>query len=265
VYSTVPRWVEAALRVAAFATSLAIAGRAALGVLAGPPPSAREVVLGMGWGALLPWLAAVAIRRSRRVRLSVDETRLALHGRGPPVEVPRSRVLGLRAWRLPLPGPGFRVALEDGGHLDLLLPPGAARALGVPEEGAGAGMAERFALARRIPSPWLAAFKFGVYPLPPALILFRVNQIILYGGFLGEYHLHGPGRWAQGLLEYWATTLASVAAWAAPWRALAEAASLLGARAGPVAAARVRRGAEIAAGLAYYLAIPAVLAMLFLR
>jgi len=250
------------LRAAAFATALATAGRVALGLLgAGPPATALEIALGMATGALLPWSVAVALRRSRRVRLSLDGARLALEGRGGPVELPRGQLPALRAWRLPLPAPGFRLALDGGSHLDLLLPPSAARALGVT----GAASLERFALARPERSPWPAALKFGVFPLLPALVVFRAHQVIVYGGFLGEYHLYGLGRWAHGLLEYWAATLAVMATWAAVWRAAAEAASLLGAFAGPRAAARARRGAEIAAALAYYLAVPAVLAVLFLR
>jgi len=261
-YSPAARWAEASLRAVACATALATAGRVAPGLLgAGPQVSTLEIAVGMAAGALLPWAAAVALRRSRRVQLSLDEARLLLQGRGGPVEFPRGQLSAPRAWRLPLPGPGFRLPLEGGGHLDLLLPPAAARALGAE----GTGPLERFALARPARSPWLAAFKFGAFPLLPALVAFRAYQVIGYGGFLGEWHLYGPGRWAHGLFQHWAGTLAVMATWAAVWRAAAEAASLLGAFAGPRAAVNARRGAEIAAGLAYYLAVPAVLAVLFLR
>jgi len=240
------RWVEALLRTAAYATTLFVAWHLAASTLTGgPQPDTRQVIKLMAAGALLPYAAAAVLRRTRRIHLAPGEQRLA----------------GLRAWRLPLPAPGFRLLPEGGGHRDVLLAPAAARALGAT----GAGPAERFALHWPAPSPRWLALKFGLYPLIPALVIFRLNQLILYGGFLGEYHFYGLARWATSLLLYWGLTVTVMAAWAAAWRVAAEAASLLGAWTGPRAARGARRGAEIASALAYYAAVPIALAAVFLR
>lgn len=199
----------------------------------------------MATWALLPLLAAAVLRRTRRTELAPESLKPS----------------GIRAWRIPLPGPGFRVLLEGGSHRDLLLPPGAARALGAT----GADPFERFALARPLRSPWWAALKFGAFPLLPALVVFRAFQVINYGGLMGESQLYGFNRWAMNLAGHWVVTVAVVAAWAALLRVAAEATSFIGALAGARAAAVTRRGAEIASALAYYAGIPAVLAVMFLR
>lgn len=262
MYSPAARWVEAVLRAAAYATALAMFSRLGLGFLGyGPPLSAGEIIRGMAAGALLPYAAAAALRRSRRVQLTLEDERLILRGRPGSAELERGALDGLLAWRFPLPAPGYRLLLKSGGHLDLLLPARAARPLGASESGAR----ERLALAWPTRSARGALLKFGLFPLVPALVVFRAYQVIGYGGLWGEYHFYGLGRWAFSLFAHWATTLAVVAAWAAVLRLAAEAASLLGALSGQRAAFIVRRWAEVAAGLAYYLAVPAALALMFLR
>jgi hypothetical protein len=266
VYSPARRWLEALLRSAAYATALALA----LDLLAsqlggeGEPVTARAIVFTMGLGGLLPYAAAQWLRRAWRGSLSITDSRLAFTVRGATLELDRADVAGLRAWRLPLPVPGFQLLLRQGRPWQVSLPPEAARALGA----SGAGPLERFALARPAPASrfrWSAAFKLGAFPLFPALVFFRAREVIEYGGFLGEYHRFGLARWGGNLLSFWAVTVAVLAAWAACCRAATELCSLLGAFAGARAAATVRRGAEVTAAVAYYAAALLVLAAVFLR
>ncbi|HEY8210375.1 MAG TPA: hypothetical protein VIG99_22990 [Myxococcaceae bacterium] len=239
-YSPVVRIVETSLRAAAYATALLMAGYLANGTLAGGhPPGALQLIQPMALGALLPYAAALIVRRSRRV--------------------PLDNLAGAtsRPWRLPLPAPGFHVTLPGGPSRDLLLPPEAA---GERDEALG-----RYARRWPWPSARALALKFGLFPLVPTLTVFRVSQVIGYGGFFGEYQWYGLARWATNLAVHWAVTMTVLTCWAAVWRAAAEATSLLGAIIGPRAAHRSRRGAEIAAAVAYYAGVPAALAVMFLR
>jgi len=226
--------VETSLRVAAYATTLSVAWNLAAGALgAGPQPALLQLLRTMALGALLPYAAAAAVRVSRRTPLPEAFT-------------------ALQAWRLPFPAPGFRA-----GDRDLLLSPAPTRDTADP--------LERYAQRWPTPSPRARALKHALFPLLPTLVVFRTSQVIGYGGFLGEYYLYGLSRWATNLAIHWAITLIALSCWAAAWRVLAEAVSLLGAFLGPRAAHRSRRGAEIAAAVAYYAGVPAALAAMFLR
>lgn len=239
-YPPVVRVVETSLRAAAYATALLTAGNLATYTLGGGhPPPALELLKPMVLGAFLPYAAALVVRRSRRVGL--DELAFATR----------------RPWRLPLPAPGFHVTFPGGASRDLLLPPAAASRSDEP--------LERYARRWPSPSPRALAIKFGLFPLIPALAVFRVDQLIRFGGFFGEYRWYGLARWSANLAVHWAVTVAVLSCWAAVWRAAAEAASLLGAITGPRAAHHSRRGAEIAAAVAYYAGVLAALAAMFLR
>jgi len=72
-------------------------------------------------------------------------------------------------------------------------------------------------------------------------------------------------RLATNLAVHWAVTMIALTCWSAVWRLAAEAVSLLGAFIGPRAAQRSRRGAEIAAAVAYYAGVPVALGAMFLH
>lgn len=226
--------METALRAAAYATALAVAWNLAVGAFGfSPPLPALQLIRAMALGALLPYAAAIAIRASRRTPF-------------PETSAPR------RAWRLPLPAPGFRA-----GDRDLLL--------STAPTGDATNPLERYAQHWRAPSTRARALKHGVFPLLPTLIVFRASEVIGYGGFLGEYYLYGFTRWATNLALHWAVAMIALACWSAVWRLAAEAISLLGALLGPRAAQRSRRGAEIAAAVAYYAGVPVALGAMFLH
>jgi hypothetical protein len=234
-YPPPARGVETLLRAAAYATTLSVAWTMAAGALgAGPQPAALQLIRVMALGALLPYAAAVSVRASRRTSLPADAS------------------AARRAWRLPFPAPGFRI-----GDRDLLLSPTPTRDTTDP--------LDRYAQHWPAPSPRARALKHALFPLLPTLTVFRASQVIGYGGFFGEYHLYGLSRWATNLALHWAISMTALTCWAAAWRVLAEATSLLGAWIGPRAAHRSRRGAEIAAAVAYYAGVPAALAAMFLH
>jgi hypothetical protein len=228
------RALEAALRATAYATALAVFWDLAAGSFGlSPQPAALPLIRAMALGALLPYAVATAIRASRRTPF-------------PDPSAPR------RAWRLPLPAPGFRI-----GDRDLVVSP-------APTADASDPL-ERYAQHWRAPSLRARALKHALFPLVPTLVVFRASQVIGFGGFLGEYSLYGFTRWVTNLGIHWAVATIALSCWAAAWRVLAEAISLLGALAGPRAARRSRRGAEIAAAVAYYAGVPAALAAMFLH
>ena len=217
--------METSLRAAAYVTTLAVAWNLAASAFGlDPSPPALQLLRTMALGALLPYAGAAAVRASRRTQ-------------PPDLSAP------LRAWRLPLPAPGFRA-----GERDLLLSP-----------------SPTGARPWRAPSLRARALKHALFPLLPTFVVFRASQVIGFGGFLGEYHLYGLSRWATNLALHWAVSMIALTCWAAAWRVLAEAVSLLGALIGPRAAHRSRRGAEIAAAVAYYAGVPVVLGLMFLH
>jgi len=56
--------------------------------------------------------------------------------------------------------------------------------------------------ARWLDQAWL---KFGLFPLLPAAVAFRLHQVITFGGFFGEAYTFGLGAWLLGLGVWWAS------------------------------------------------------------
>jgi hypothetical protein len=109
-----------------------------------------------------------------------------------------------------------------------------------------------------------AAVKFGAFPLLPAVLVFRAHQVITYGGPFGQYQVYGLGPYLRTFAGYWVGMAANLVLYAAVWRVLAEAAALSTAWAAPSRAGGVRRFAEIACRVAYYLGASALVLAPFL-
>lgn len=240
-----------------------------------PPRLARLVVA----FSLLPGLLAGLARRAVAVDLIPTAGRLTLVRRGlvgsdRRVEIDREQVERVEPWRVALPGPGLSIWTAPTGRrrLDLQTddPVAVLRALGSAADSVPRAMQTpslAYAEARRVAvkrSYWRRTLKFGLFPLLPAFIFFRLHQYIVYGGLLGQYYLEGWRPYLSSLVFHWVLALVYLVLYASVWRALAEAVSLLVARWAPERAISLRRWTERAVALAYYAGIPVLIAFTFL-
>lgn len=232
------------------------------------------VALGIGVFSGVPLAAVALLRRLLAATVDVQPPLLVLTLRHARFEIPLASITAVRPWRLPLPGPGLGLEMKSGRRfrhgLQLADPgallsalgaalPSAASALGHASV-AYAGARHR---ARRGRAFWIV--KFVLLPLVLTVILFRLHQLIMYGGPFGQYRLFGLAAYLQSFGAFWAGTLGGLVLYAALWRLLAEAAALLLTWALPSRARGVRRAVEILCLIAYFGLVPAyVLARLLL-
>jgi hypothetical protein len=231
-----------------------------------PTPPARAGWLFLAalvlWGLvrLLHWLTAAT--------LSVEPERLVLERRGDRFEIPLASVDSVRPWWLFPPGSGLTLRMKSGRAFQYAL--GVEDPLPVLEAMGGAGLhpnaafaRARFELGRR---RWYhLALKFVLFPLLPTALMFRLNQIITYGGWRGQYRMYGLGPYLQSFATYWVYFIAMLVLFAIPWRAMFELVAFVGAWLSPPHARGVRRFVEIASAVVYYAGIPALIAWRFLE
>lgn len=272
VYS--PPWRVAAtmLRVISGASLLALL---ALLLVPGSRPLNPLFLLRLATGlCLLPGLAALLIRRAFAAFLRVEGGALILeqhHGR---TEIPVAAIARLTPWLLPRPGSGLWLDLRSGrrwrGAIEMDDPSALvdmlATAGGTPSPLATArhhpAMIYARARSHRFPRPWYAALiKFPLFALVPTLPLFRVHQIIAYGGPLGEYYQYGLGPYLAGFGIYWATLTVYLVLYAAVLRTFVETISLGAALIAPPGAVRVRRLLERVSAVFYYGGVPVAVAL----
>lgn len=222
---------------------------------------------------LVPVVAAWAVERAFAARASVEGPLLILDQRRQRIEMPVASIAALRPWRIPLPGAGVDVRLGAGPwwtrSLALTRPHALQRILaatGVPLLWEGrfasglAGLAQSRADARwrRLDHPLL---KFALFPLLLALVAFRLHQIIAFGGVFGEYYSYGLGAYLTGLLIWWASWSIGLMLFAAVLRAVIETVALLAIVARSAHTAALRDALEWLGRLAFYIGVPAWLAM----
>jgi apolipoprotein N-acyltransferase len=223
-----------------------------------------------GYAVALPLLAAWTLGRWFTAHASIEGSDLVLDARNERTAVPLASIASLRTWRLPWPASGADLVLASGGRwkkgLALRDPAALARALasaGAPLTPAD-DFATRLATVRAATGGgWLdhALIKFLVFPLLPALVAFRLHQIITFGGFFGEAYTYGVGAWLLGLGVWWASWALGLMLFAAVLRLIVEAVTALAMPLGNARAIGVRRVLAWAAQLAYYLGVPAWLVM----
>lgn len=237
---------------------LVIALMVLAGTLFSPPLLFRLLVL-LG---LLPGLAAAGLRLAFAAEIKASRGSLMVRHRGLYRRGQESRVegdgLGSLAISSPVvPVPGLSVTLESGQRWTLQLenPLGLLQPLGRESLANAAPVMLAHAEARATAGPpgWLHRLgKFGLFPLVPTFVIFRLHQYIMYGGFLGQYHLESPSAWLSGLVFHWALVLMYLALWAIFLRAVAEIVSLATARIAPHRALAARRWAERGVMLFFY-------------
>lgn len=239
-------------------------------------PPLRALAEALAALALLPAVAAALLARAHAVSLREDPNGLHLEGRGGTFEVPFGAITSARVWRAPVPEPGMTLALRGRGlpaRLDL----GARdpseilvffeRSGVAVAQAAASSPALVWAHARAGLRPGFAqrgAVKFVLFALLPAAILFNAHQHIAYGGPLGQYHLLGLRAFLQTFAEYWVTVAIYLLLYASVWRGLAELVCFFAACVAPPRAAAVRRAAERACLVLYYVGVPALIGLRFL-
>jgi apolipoprotein N-acyltransferase len=226
------------------------------------------------------WLAPVvvvsALRLLNRAEIEVDEDSLRIEQRHRRVTIPLSSIAAVEPWRLPLPGSGIDLELDSGARwadrietedpralIDAVLNRGAPPQLATALTSAPVSHAHARALFR--PRSWRRGMlELAVFALVPTIPLFRVHQIIAYGGAFGEYYQYGLEAYLLGFALYWGTLSIYLLLYREVLRAAAELIAAIGAAVSRDNALQARRIAERAFTVLYYAGVPIAVGLRFL-
>lgn len=270
------RLVAVALQAIAALNVLYIAAHLAFGIFMGVQ-TAPPLLLALGLSVFsgVPWAVVALLRRLFTATVELKPPLLLLTLRRARFEIPLASVTALRPFWLPLPGPGVSLQMTSGRsfryRLGLADPSALLSALGAALPSAQSALGhpsiayarERYLLAPRRWYFWLA--KFGLFPLALTVILFRLDQIITYGGPFGQYHLFGLMPYLKSFAVVWAGTAGGLVVYAGSVRLAVEALALPLSLALPSHARLIRRLGEGLCLLAYFGLVPAVVLILLLR
>ncbi len=213
---------------------------------------------------VLPLMAAWAVRRWCAFAARIDGGLLVLQQRTQRIEIPLQSLAMLRPWRWPMPMPGLDLVLSSGRRFSLATPDPLAITEAIstvaPKAAVDASSVASFARHRAAAGHrWLdsALVKFALFPLLPALIAFRLHQIIAFGGTFGEYYTFGLAAYLSGLSIWWASWSLGLMVYAATLRVVGEALMPIVQAAGPRQAAPARNAIEWLLRLGFYLGVPA--------
>lgn len=221
---------------------------------------------------LLPEAAAWSLMRAFAASLCIEGGTLVLEQPSRRIEIATSDIVDARPWRLPLPTTGAALRLQAGPWrhaiagvdpsrlIERLRDAGAATTWDNTSASRAAilGHALHATRHRLLDHP---LFKFGLFPLLPALPAYRLHQVIAYGGTFGEWQTYGAKAWLLGLFVWWASWAVNLAMIAAGLRVLVEAGTLLALAVRSQRTTDVRRVLEIAARVLFYLGVPLWLAV----
>lgn len=222
-------------------------------------------------GTVVPRLLATSFRMFCTGTAELTPERLRISVGRLEVDVPRDRITAVDAWRIPAPAPGVTLRLGSGRRLERELQPlGAddvalAEALGLRLREARLSPFGRARVALHRADLRARVFKYGFYPLVPMVLIFRVHQLLAYGGAFGEYQLHGLFAYLRSAVLDMGATLAHLVVLAGVVRVFVELVALIDGLLAPGRARKTRRAAEWASRIVYYGGIPAALAFAFLR
>src|SRR5687768_4393443 len=167
--------------------------------------------------ALLPSVAFVLLRWLVRVQIDAGPDMLVIEGRWARLEIPRTAIAGVEPWRLSWPGAGVAIRLRSGRAVHAAMPDPTPLSAALGGETAhpalGAARASRATLWLRNPLRALI-----LAPRVPTAILFRLRQIIMFGGWLGEYQWYGLARWLNTLFGVWLWVTGHMLCWYAVCR-----------------------------------------------
>ncbi len=222
--------IELAVRIAADTLSAAEVERAPL------PLVVRRVLL----LSMVPWLLWRIVRALCNGTGTPGDV-LVFSTPWGSLQIPRATVGEVRAFRVPVPEPGFEV-MAPGGRVDLSAEAGSLLGASWPD-----------ADARRRMRNWhRPAIKLGLVPAALTVILFRLHEIAVYGGLMGEAQRFGARRWVHTLAGVALYSFCMLLIAAATLRAVVELAALFTARLPAPWAYRSRIALEAAAAVVYY-------------
>jgi hypothetical protein len=248
-----------------------------LGMLSPVPVPLAAWVRALVAFAAAPAVLAVLIRRALTVDVEVHEAELVVHRRGLRLQIPATAIERIVPWTIPLPGPGFWLRMRSGRRLSYgLQAPDPSSILSALAATAAVEAAQRamrhatlvYASAKHGGARWRwyhIMLKFVAFALLPAAVWFNLTQHVTFGGLFGQYYLEGLGAYLKTFAIHWGLVTVYLILYASVWRGLAEAASLLVAWLSPGRAARVRWLAEGTCRLLYYVGVPVIVALPFLR
>jgi apolipoprotein N-acyltransferase len=221
---------------------------------------------------LLPEAAAWSLMRAFAATLRIEGGMLVMEQPSRRIEMRVDDITDVRAWRIPLPTTGVALRLQAGPwrHAIAGIDPqplierlraagaGAIREDASRSRAAILGHAQHATRHRLLDHP---LFKFGLFPLLPALPAYRLHQVIAYGGTFGEWQTYGAKAWLLGLFVWWASWAVNLAMIAAGLRVLVETSTLLALALRPRITTCTRRPLENAARLLFFLGVPLWLAV----
>jgi apolipoprotein N-acyltransferase len=265
------------------AGSLALVSGASLIVMLGllllpsdvPANPLRLIRQAMGF-CLLPALSLFVLRRTCAATIRVEAGGLVIDQRHRRVEVPVASIVGVEPWRLLLPEPGLGLRLRSGASLadGIALEDPTALIGTLVEAGASDALLDEcrrptLVYARAKAESGLTRgygflLKFPIFALVPTVPLFRVHQLIAYGGAFGEYYQYGLGAYLLGFAVYWATLIVYLLLYAAALRVPVELIAALAAFATPDRAVAARRVMEKAASVCFYVGVPTFVVLRFI-
>jgi len=225
------------------------------------------------FAVVLPAVAAWAITRAAAATLRIEGDALVLDQRHQRTEIPLASIAAVQPWRLPLPHAGVDLRLASGQAwprglvgVDAMALQRALGSAGSPASihGGMAGRLARWAQLRAAtvhPRLDSALVKFALFPMLPAAIAFRLHQVIAFGGPLGEYYTYGLKAWLTGAAIWWASWSIGLMLFAAALRLAIEATTLMAFALSAARALAVRDALEWLGRAAFYLGVPAWLAL----
>jgi len=262
-------------------TMLLAVSRATLLVLAwlsffAPEPIPPARLLRAFWLLVLaPETAVWILRYLLAATLSVADDGIAVQQRSRRVEIPLSAIDAIVPWQLPLPAAGFWLRMRSGarfsdgffvpnlgGLLRLLRASGASDVVGNVKRHPSVLYAQsKYDAASRFDRP---VYKYILFALVPTVPLFRLRQILTYGGVFGEYYTFGLKAYLLGFGVFWVLYGVYLLMYAALLRTVTEGVALGVAWAIPSYAAAVRRACEVAQRVLYFGGVPIVLILRFI-
>jgi apolipoprotein N-acyltransferase len=190
------------------------------------------------------------------------------------VEIPLSAIKAIVPWTLPVPAPGLWLQLRSGSRFsDGLYVEEPAALLAALRDAGATDLVDpvarhptllyaqsKFRAASRFDRPF---FKYVVFALVPTVPLFRLRQLLTYGGAFGEYYDFGLKAYVLGFGIHWVLYGVYLLLYATVLRTPTETIALGAAWLVPSYEADVRRVCEIVHRILYLGGVPAVLLLRF--
>lgn len=219
---------------------------------------------GLALFTLLPIALALLVDWSVSGTLTVGAEALTLALRRERIDIPVASVTCVRPLVLPWPMPGLVLELKSGRRFERILgtreslPLFTALAAHLAHD-SSAMLDFADALPRR--RRWLMpVLKLGVLPLAMSLVIFRLHQMVVYGGPFGQYHAFGLGPYLTSFFVRWLGIAGTFFVLYGVLELLTEAVIYGLTWLRPLRARGIRRAAEVVSSILYFGGIPGYVA-----